>query len=937
MWWKVLFLLFGVAGIIADVSARIDEQMPPWMDSVDDDYYNSLSYLSYFSDGISYRLPNTTVPISYDIWISTDIHRGEFGFDGEVTVRFECIETTPELILQYRAMTIDTVALFDENNSLIEEDVSWYQNETVEFLIITPSQQLIQGQEYLVNVKYNGSIRDDGLGIYSASYITPEGERRWLASTQFQATDARRAFPCYDEPLYRTRFNISIRHHSNYTALSNMNAVEVVPEPESDYVLTKFAETLKIQSYLVAFTVSDFISTDNLTAVPPQRVFGKSASIRNGEGEMALETSIRQMKIMEEYFGIDYRFPKMDHFACPNFSFVGMENSGLVLYDELFLLWDPVSDRTSDRDNVITLIAHELIHQWFGNLVSPVFWNYLWINEGFAALYEFYIPHMMYPEARYMDFFIIKYMHVALKNDGNLNIRAMTHYVENPDQIEALADGVAYDKAGSVLHMMQNALGHETWRRGLQYFLNARQDNYTNSAFLYAGIQLAVSEDIKNNTPDVHAIMSTWELQAGVPIVTVSRSGDVLNLQQTRFFYSNQSRASLWQIPINYVVRSNPNFNETTPDLWFAGKELEIRNGTAPKPWMPNDWIVVNVQQSGYYRVNYDTELWSLLIEQLNSPEYHLIHLLNRGQLIDDSFNIARSGRITPDIPLDVMNYLERETDHIPWDSAQRALFLYNRWLLGTPVYDEFQDYVLKNVAAMYNKLGVNVIENEPRLDRYARQIAINLACLHGSAQCLDDTAEQLENFFNLQKTLHPDVVAQIYCNGIRRSGADVVEKMQNLLLKAKRQIERDRIIAGLGCIEDPDILYEHLLMAIQPGELSSAERSNVLTLPLDNGIASLRALMNFIRSNYGGINLVSADLVSTLCSNIAIRISTKEMYDTFVKLLSHLKINGAISASKETKLQPYAKGILNWQEKHMEHVVLFFEKKTNVREPFSN
>ncbi|KAJ6636155.1 Aminopeptidase N [Pseudolycoriella hygida] len=936
MWWKVLCVIFGVTHVIGvGINPRIgfrrsfQEEQVPLMDVEDD---SSILPLVDPYDGISYRLPNTTVPISYDIWISTDIHRGEFGFDGEVTIRFECIETTPELVLQYRTMTIDTVALFDANNNLIEEDVSWYQNETVEFLIITPSQQLIQGQEYLVNVKYNGSIRDDGLGIYRASYITPEGERRWLASTQFQATEGRRAFPSYDEPLHRSRFTISIRHHSSYIALSNMNAVEVVPEPESDYVLTKFAETLRMQSYLVAFTVSDFISTDNLTVVPPQRIFGKSASILNGEGEMALETSIRQMRIMEEYTGIDYKFPKMDQFACPNFAFGAMENSGLVLYREQFLLWDPILDRTRDQDNVITIIAHEFIHQWFGNLVSPAWWSYLWINEGFAALYEFFIPHVTYPDARYMDSFLIEYMHVALENDANPNVRAMTHYVEHPDRIEDLFDIVSYHKAGSVLHMMQNALGHETWRRGLQLFLDERQDNYTNSALLYAGIQLAVNEDIPNNTPDVHAIMSTWELQAGVPIVTVSRSGDVLNLQQTRFFYSNQSSASLWQIPINYVVRSNPNFNETTPDLWFAGSELEIRNRTAPKPWMPNDWIVVNVQQSGYYRINYDTELWSLLIEQLNSPEYHLIHLLNRGQLIDDSFNIARSGRITPDIPLDVMNYLERETDHIPWDSAQRALFLYNRWLLGTPVYDEFQDYVLKNVAAMYNKLGVNVIENEPRLDRYARQIAINLACLHGSAQCLDDTAEQLENFFNLQKTLHPDVVAQIYCNGIRRSGADVVEKMRNLLSSATRQTERNRIIAGLGCIEDPDILYDTLFMAILPGELSSAERSNVLTSPLNNGASSLLTLMDFIRLNYGGINSIAPNLVSSLCLAIAIRIPTEEMFETFVHLLSHLEINGAISSSTGDSLRISAQGILDWQGDNLDHIVLFFERQNKFQ-----
>lgn len=476
--------------------------------------------------------------------------------------------------------------------------------------------------------------------------------------------------------------------------------------------------------------------------------------------------------------------------------------------------------------------------------------------------------------------------------------------------------------------MIQNALGHESWRSGLHFFLAARQDNYTNSALLYAGVQQGVNEGIPVNTPDVHAIMSTWELQAGVPIVTVSRSSNVLHLQQTRFFYANETSDNLWHVPINYAVASDPNFNETTADLWFTGRELEIRNDSAPKPWLPNDWIVFNVQQSGYYRVNYDAELWNLIIGQLNGPQYHLIHLLNRGQLIDDSFHVARSGRITFDIPLDIMNYLERETDHIVWDSAERALFLYNRWLLGSSVYDEFQDFVVKNVFAMYNKLGIDVIENEPRLDRYARQIAINLACLHGLPQCLTDAAQQLENAINLQQTLHPDVVAQIYCNGIRRSDTTVVEAMHNILSSATRQIERNRIIAGLGCIEDSELLYDHLFTAIRPGTLSNAERGNILSSPLNNGIGSLQVLMDFIRLNYGGINLIDPSLVSTICSNIAIRVPIDEMYDEFTELLSHLEVNGAISVSTGNNLRLSAQGILNWQEQNLQHIVLFFERQ---------
>lgn len=175
-----------------NIRKSTQEDRIPFMDLKED---SSILPLVDPYDGISYRLPNTTIPLTYDIWLSTDIHRGEFGFDGQVIIRFQCVETTPEIILQYRLMTIDRVTLFGSNNNIIEDNVPWYQNETVEFLVITPNQQLVQGQEYLISVRYNATMRDNGLGVYYGWYTDPEGDTRWLASTQFQATEGRHAFP----------------------------------------------------------------------------------------------------------------------------------------------------------------------------------------------------------------------------------------------------------------------------------------------------------------------------------------------------------------------------------------------------------------------------------------------------------------------------------------------------------------------------------------------------------------------------------------------------------------------------------------------------------------------------------------------------------------------------------------------------------------------
>lgn len=310
-------------------------------------------------DGISYRLPNDTIGLTYDIFLSTDIHRGEFSFTGNTKILIQVIEKTDRITLQYRQMNIHAVTLLDANNRVVQQNVPWIQNATVEFLIIRPNVPLVVNQQYYVEIFHSGIIRDDGLGWYRSSYLTPGGERRWLSTTQFQATEARHAFPCYDEPARRSLFTVAIRHDASYIALSNMPVASRISVPNTNYVITRFAETPLMQSYLVAFTVSDFIYVEEASVVPPQRIYGRQQLINNGDGDMALNASVKLMAKFEEYLGVPYSFPKMDQFACPDFAFGAMENWGLAIYVEPLLLFNKVIDRTRDEENIKTIVSHE--------------------------------------------------------------------------------------------------------------------------------------------------------------------------------------------------------------------------------------------------------------------------------------------------------------------------------------------------------------------------------------------------------------------------------------------------------------------------------------------------------------------------------------------------------------------------------------------------
>lgn len=489
----------------------------------------------------------------------------------------------------------------------------------------------------------------------------------------------------------------------------------------------------------------------------------------------------------------------------------------------------------------------------------------------------------------------------------------------------SLFDIVSYHKAGSIFYMFQNAFTDETWRKGLFYFLNERAYNYYNADHLYEGLQRAVNEDFPMVTPDVTTIMRTWEFQAGFPVITVERFENGISFNQERFHYGNETSESIWEVPINYASASSPSFAVTSPDFWLSSRNMRVPLGSAPKPWTVNDWIVVNIQQSGYYRVNYEDGLWDLITRQLNGNGFEAIHLLNRAQLIDDSFHLARAGRIGFDVMMGIMNYLERETDYVPWAMMNRANTLLNRWLTGSSVHFNYQGFMIKNIERIYDKLGVRIVENELRVDRYGRAIAINLACQAGSMRCLAETATELQSSIRTGTPIAPDLEAAIYCNGIRRAPLFTVAFMQFKLLTSMRQFQRNTIISGLGCIENAQLLRSHLSFALEPFELSNSERSSILLSPVNHGESSLRVMMDFIRDNHVEINLINPNQVATLCSNIAARVSSEQMFNEFDSLLVNLLARSVINLNQAIAFRSTARIILQWQAENLDDFIRFF------------
>jgi aminopeptidase N len=318
--------------------------------------------------------------------------------------------------------------------------------------------------------------------------------------------------------------------------------------------------------------------------------------------------------------------------------------------------------------------------------------------------------------------------------------------------------------------------------------------------------------------------------------------------------------------------------------------------------------------------------LWNLLIQQLNkegTTEYNKIHTLNRAQLIDDSFHMARAGLLDFDTTFGVMNYLEKETDYIPWTPANRANTLLNRWLTGTAVYPHYQTFMRKNVQALFTRLGTNIVNNEQRVDRYARTVAINIACQAQLESCLTQTTQSLQTMIDSGNALAPDLVAPMYCNGLRK--AALFNAMKDKMLQSTSQAERNTIITSLGCTQDMNLLSNLLGMAIDSTvTLSNNEKTRILSAPMNNGEASVKAMLAFAKENVA--DLIPSGRLNSILNNIAARITNEELREEFVTFLSTLRGTNQITEGQSNVNRQSAATILSWQADNLGPIMEFFE-----------
>ncbi|XP_076648371.1 putative aminopeptidase-2 isoform X2 [Halictus rubicundus] len=844
----------------------------------------------------NYRLPKLFTPLKYNISIS-NIEFGErFTFTGKVQLEMKSLQPTSRIVINSNGLGIVGQKVYNSKGNLEKGEElkvlgQAVPNDKSEMLTVFMN-EFVNNKTIILEIEYTGDLNEDMAGFYRSYYQNTNGIR-WLATTQFQPTYARSAFPCFDEPAYKARFAINIERPDNYVALSNMPSAKVTPSNVSGRVWETFADTVPMSTYLVAFVVSDF---------KPVREPGTNSVNVWSTPDMASKSEYAQViaQDMLEHLhtktGIKYALPKLDLVSVPDFSAGAMENWGLATFREYAIQYDDAVTSAKYKDYVTTIIAHELTHMWFGNLVTCAWWENTWLNEGFAEYMQWVISDMVHPEHKYLDLFVVDELQKALLADDYTSSHPMNKPVNSPAEIEGIFDGITYGKGASVLRMVERSLDPKVFPMAINRYLSRHQYNSTTPKDLWQAFDEVIEETKAFGDMEVSMteIMDSWTNEAGFPVVQATRMNGTVLLTQERFSYKENGdprMVSYW-IPITIATASTPNFTRTSTNTWMdmAPLPLTVKN---------SDWFIINVQQTGFYRVKYDRDSWRNLTKALTQKDHSNIHVTNRAQLVDDALNLARAQRMFYDEAFNCTNYLRNETEYLPWKAFFNGIgFVLQRAEGHTDnVTSLLQKYILHLTSNMYKSLGFKDASDDSHLRKLSRELILTWACKMEGEECVKE-AKQL--YIELQTnetdgnpiTLSPNARAAVYCTKMRSADKVSWEYLWKYYLKVEFSSEKKTILEALGCTTDKEILQSYIDRAIS-GSFTSAIRKQdvtaVLTSVYNAGKVGVDLMSDYLTSEYKKLHKYYGewDSVGSLFTKLAARISTVEQLRKFEQFIN--------------------------------------------------
>ncbi|XP_050422404.1 aminopeptidase N isoform X2 [Adelges cooleyi] len=910
------------------------------------------------------RLPTSVIPDSYSIRIIPFLWAGNSTFEGQVDIIVNVTVSVDSITLHAvdLNMTECTVIRYPKivpnEHMMMDDSVFVHIQETQQdlskqFFIIKFKDSQPADYQYKIHIKYTGRLQDNMEGFYKSSY-TVGNTTRWIAATQFQPTDARKAFPCFDEPAFKAKFTMAIARPAHMSSISNTGLRTVSDQPKlpgllSSYEWDLFEQTVPMSTYLVAFIVSDFEYLSSETF----RVWARSEVLSHTNYARDIGPNI--LRFYEEFFSIPYPLKKTDLVALPDFAAGAMENWGLVTFREIAMLYNEGVSPNSQKERVATVIAHELAHQWFGNLVTPDWWSDLWLNEGFATYIEYLGVDHVEPRWKMEEQFVLGGIHSVFLMDSLKSTHPISARVSRPEEINELFDRISYDKAASVIRMMDHFLTRQVFRRGLTKYLNSKAYKNACQNDLWQSLtEQALEDRVLDKTFTVKDVMDTWTLQPGFPVINVTRNydSDSLIVSQSRFVLhdpkSNEKHdqsysGNLWWIPLTFTTASKLDFSSTKPAYWFKPEEFMMLTETGISS---KDWVLFNINETGFYRVNYDAKNWNMLIDYLNDPElYYNIGTINRAQLIDDAMSLARAGYLSYKTSLDLTRYLYHEGEYVPWKSAYRSFTYLHQMLVKTATYDKLKGYVLHLISPMYKETGFADNLKDDQLVIYKRFNMLSCACELGHLDCVRNAVAHFQNWRSTPQPeknnpISPNLKAIIYCTAISYGGEEEWDFAWNMYKQTNVASEKDLLLDALGCSRETWILARFLDYAIQNNSNIRNQDIGKVFYALTNKVAGQEVAWNYVRDNWRTIKNTLSTSFSTISEIVKSATAHFNTKNDLIQLWQFYKDQqDYLGSARRSVLQSIenAQANVEWMNKNYQTISAWLRNTTSYLSQYTN
>ncbi|KAK1345105.1 hypothetical protein QTO34_013812 [Cnephaeus nilssonii] len=838
------------------------------------------------------RLPEHIVPVHYDLLIHANLTT--LTFEGTTAINITASQPTSAIILHSQHLKILKATLKKGAGEMPSEEplqvLEYPPREQIALLAPTP---LEVGLPYTVVLDYAANLSESFHGFYKSTYRTKEGEVRILASTQFEPTAARMAFPCFDEPAFKASFSIRIRREPRHLAISNMPLVKSETIAEG-LIEDHFDVTVKMSTYLVAFIISDFKSVSKMTK-SGVKVSVYAVPDKITQADYALDAAVTLLEFYEDYFSIPYPLPKQDLAAIPDFQSGAMENWGLTTYRESALLFDVEKASASSKLGITMTVSHELAHQWFGNLVTMEWWNDLWLNEGFAKFMEF----------------------VSVSRRINSSHPVSTH-VENPAQIREMFDEVSYDKGSCILNMLRDYLSADTFKRGIVHYLQTYSYKNTKNEDLWNSI----ASHWQQEGLDVKTMMNTWTLQKGFPLITVTVRGRNVHLKQEHYMKGSEGSPEsgyLWHVPLTFITSKSESAQrfllKTKTDVLILPEEVE--------------WIKFNVGMNGYYIVHYEDDGWDSLTGLLQGT-HTAISSNDRASLINNAFQLVSIGKLPIEKALNLTLYLKQETEIMPVFQGLNELI---------PMYKLMEKRDMNEVEIQFKGFLIGLlkglIDKQTWTDegsvseRMLRSQLLLLACVRKYQPCV----QRAEGYFRAWKEsdgdlrLPTDVTLAVFAVGAQTTeGWDFLYRKYQSSLSST---EKNQIEFAL-CVSQNKEKLQWLLDQSFKGDVIKTQEFPDILRSIGRNPVGYPLAWQFLRDNWYKL-IQKFDLGSPSIAYMVMgttnQFSTRARLEEVKGFFSSLKENGSQLRCVQQTIETIEENI-RWMDKNFDKIRVWLQNQ---------